>query len=161
MSKTKLLTVAVIGLLLMNLGMLGFLFFHKPFPPPHSRPGSGEEGPKKIIAQRLRFDQAQTAQYEQLVEQHLSAIHDLESRIRDAKNDLYASLQSAQDTPTELLINRIADLQKQVETVNYNHFIGIKNLCKPAQLPLFNSLTTDLSRFFAPHGDRLPPPPGN
>lgn len=161
MSKTSLLTVAAIGLLLVNLGMLCFLLFHKPFPPLHSRPDSPGEGPKKIIAQRLHFDQQQTAQYEKLVEQHLSAIRNLENNIRDAKNDLYTSLQSGPDTSKDSLINRIADLQKQVETVHYNHFIQIRHLCKPDQLPLFNSLTSDLAKFFAPHGDRMPPPPGH
>ena len=50
MKKPKLLTIAVVGLLLLNLGMITmFLFKGKP---PRHEDGKQGEGPKKIIIER-------------------------------------------------------------------------------------------------------------
>jgi hypothetical protein len=56
------------------------------------------------------------------------------------------------------LENKLGELQRQIETVHYNHFTDIKKLCKPEQLENFNALTHDLAKFFAPERN-LPPPP--
>src|SRR6185436_8838903 len=90
MNKIKLLTIAVIGLLAINLGVLGFLFLRKP--PMHEGPGGPpEDRPKKIIIERLHFDKEQTAQYEQLISHHRDSIRDLDRQIRKAKSDLYST----------------------------------------------------------------------
>ena len=57
MSKIKLLTLAVVGLLIVNVGLLTFLFMNKPMRPP-GRGGQGNEGPKSLIIEKLDFDKA-------------------------------------------------------------------------------------------------------
>lgn len=62
MNRTKLLTIAVIGLLLLNLGVLGMMFLSKPpHPPmpPEMHGGPRPDGPKQIIIDRLHLDAAQ------------------------------------------------------------------------------------------------------
>ncbi|MEI8136817.1 MAG: hypothetical protein WCH21_05775, partial [Bacteroidota bacterium] len=62
MNKTKFLSIAVIVLLLINLGILAAMFFRHG-PPPINNMASGE-GSKKIIIDRLKFDAEQQKQYD-------------------------------------------------------------------------------------------------
>lgn len=161
MSKLKLLSIAVIGLLVINIVIVGFLLMKKPpIPPfgPGGRPPMNQEGPKKIIIERLHFDKEQTDAYEKLIDAHQASVRILNDSIKMAKNDLYRSLQSETFTGKDSLINQLGRLQKQVELLHYEHFAEIKKLCKPDQLNSFNDLTKDLARFFAPGKKDAPPP---
>jgi hypothetical protein len=157
MTKIKLLSIAVIGLLLINIGILAFLFLRKHVPPP-DRPMRGREGPKNIIIERLHFDKEQVAQYEKLIEQHQQNLQQLDGQIRMTKNQLYSTLATDNIAGKDSLANKLGEIQRQIESVHYNHFTDIKKLCKPEQLENFNALTHDLAKFFAP-GKNLPTPP--
>ena len=166
MSKIKLLTIAAIGLLLVNIGIVAFLLMKKQPVPPRGRPPMGQhdgppmkkDGPKKIIAERLHFDKEQVAAYDKLIAEHQVAVKTLDDSIMLSKNNLYQSLQSETFAGKDSLVNRLGALQKQVELIHYEHFAAIKNLCKPDQLKNFNKLTNELSRFFAAGKKDGPPP---
>jgi periplasmic protein CpxP/Spy len=157
MTKVKLLSIAVVGLLLVNIGILTFLFFRKPIPSFDS-PRRGGEGPKNIIIERLHFDKEQVAQYEKLIEEHQQNIRELSGQVRMTKNQLYSTLATDAAMSKDSLENKLGELQRQIESVHYSHFTDIKKLCKPGQLESFNALTQDLAKFFAP-GKNSPPPP--
>ncbi len=167
MSKLKLLTIAVISLLLINLAFVGFLLMRKPPAPPERRPPMGmdggppmkEDGPKKIIAERLHFDKEQVAAYDKLIATHQVSVKALDDSIKIAKNDLYLSLQSETFAGKDSLVNLLGALQKKIELVHYEHFADLKKICKPDQLGNFEELTTELSRFFSVGKNNPPPPP--
>jgi len=163
MSKMKLMGIAVGGLIIVNLALLGFLFFAKPSRPddmpPGGRPAFAGEGPKQIIIDRLHFDTEQVVQYETLIRQHQDAVRETDMQIREAKNNLYATLSTGDTHAKDSLQNQLAQLQKQIETAHYSHFEGIKKICRPEQLTYFNELTKDLARFFTPQRNGPPPPP--
>jgi Spy/CpxP family protein refolding chaperone len=159
MSKRKLLSIAVIGLLLLNLGLIGFLFLRKPMRPPGA--GGlplGQEGPKQIIIEKLAFNPEQAARYEELIKEHQEKVKVLDQEIKATKNALYQTL--TEETPTEKdsLINRMATLQKEIETVHYNHFAAIRKICTPEQMENYKELTSELARFFSPRENPPPPP---
>ena len=166
MSKIKLLSIAVIGLLLINIAIVSFLMFRKPPFPPGGRPPMGQEerppgqndGPKKIIIDKLHFDKEQATQYENLIKQHQALIKSLNDSIKDAKNNLYSSLTNETFTGKDSLIAKLGLLQRQVELTHYEHFAAIKKLCKPDQLENYAALTKELARFFAPPKKEGPPP---
>ena len=166
MSKIKLLTIAVIGLLLINIAIVSFLMFRKPPPSLAGRPPMGQDGQpplqqdrlKNIIINKLHFDKEQAAQYEKLIVQHQAIIKSLNDSIKDAKNDLYSSLTDVTFTGKDSLIAKLGLLQRQVELTHYEHFAAIKTLCKPDQLENYASLTKELARFFAPPKKEGPPP---
>ncbi len=155
MEKTKLLTISVIGLLLLNLGTLGFLFMsghrgHRP-PPPE---GMGHPPrPREIIIEKLHFDVAQQKEYDKLIEWHHSEISRLDSSIRQTKNDLYAQLSEPQVNvkTKDSLAALLATYQKQIEETHFKHFEDIKKLCHPNQMEDFKGLTEELGRIFAPN----------
>ena len=67
MNKTKLLSVAVIALLVLNFGILGFLFLSKKHEP------NGRKMPREIVIEKLHFDENQIVEYEKIIKQ--SHIH--------------------------------------------------------------------------------------
>ncbi|WP_309612906.1 hypothetical protein [Flavobacterium sp.] len=154
MEKTKLLTIAVIGLLLINLATLGFLFLngskdHRP-----NREGRPE--PKTIIIEKLHFDANQQKDYAKLIQWHRGEITRLDDNIRQTKNELYSQLNQAEINvkTKDNLIMLLNSYQKQVEETHFKHFEDIKRLCHQDQMEDFNELTEELSKIFAPKPGR-------
>jgi periplasmic protein CpxP/Spy len=158
MTKMKLLSMAVIGLLLINIGILAFLFLSKPMHSPIDGPRGKGEGPKLIIIEKLHFDKEQVTQYEKLIDLHQKTVRELDGQIRETKNQLYATLAAENDKNTDSLQNKLGEIQRQIESAHYNHFEEIKKLCKPGQTEYFKNLTGELAKFFAPGKKSSPPP---
>lgn len=162
MNRTKLLTIAVIGLLLINLGTLGVLLVQKPGRPPHGPlsppPHKHGEGPRQLIIDRLHFDAEQQKQYDVLINEHRIKTDELHEASRDIHNELYSLLKAdtIDRTKADSLILQIADNQKAVDNLNFSHFQEIKKICKPGQFGDFNELAGELAGLFGPKG---PPPP--
>ncbi len=154
MEKTKLLTITVIGLLVLNLATLGFLFISGPkgHKPPHDLP-EGRQIPREIIINRLHFDVNQQKDYDKIIQWHRGEIKKLDSEIREAKIELYSQLKESQlDLKVkDSLIAVINTNQKQIETTHFKHFEEVKKLCNKDQLEDFNELTEELSKLFSPN----------
>jgi Spy/CpxP family protein refolding chaperone len=150
MERTKLLTITIIGLLLINLATLGFLFLNGP--KPGGMPHEGRRQPKTIIIEKLHFDANQQKEYEKLIRWHRGEIDQLDDSIRQTKNKLYSGLSENNiNTKTkDSLIALLNAYQKQVEETHFKHFEDIKKLCKPEQQDDFKALTEELSKIFAP-----------
>ncbi|MCE3280658.1 MAG: hypothetical protein K0S44_2849 [Bacteroidetes bacterium] len=158
MNRTKLLTIVIIGLLILNLGILCILFLNKGHNDhPTGMPPRGE-GPKKIIIEKLHFDPSQVSSYELLIDVHKKRTRELNDTSKILHKELYTLLNTAHPDTSKAneLIRSIADKQMEVDHLNFNHFSDIKNLCKPEQIEYFNSLTEDLAELF---GHKGPPPP--
>jgi protein CpxP len=77
MNKLKLLSIVIVGLLVVNLLLVVALFMRKPHPNP--------EGPKKLIIEKLHFDDVQIKAYDQMVEWHRSEIKKSDEQILKLK----------------------------------------------------------------------------
>ncbi|NOS93336.1 MAG: hypothetical protein HOP30_15565 [Cyclobacteriaceae bacterium] len=154
MSREKLLTIAVIGLLLINVCTVSFFFFTKPPQQPGGPPPFGRMEPKNQIVESLHFDQQQIADYEKLIAPHRQTIRELNDRIHETKSSLYQLLSSENGAVKDSLISTLGSLQMQIETTHYDHFKDIKALCKPDQLVYFETLSAQLTNFFNPERQR-------
>ncbi len=148
MNKLKLLSIVIVGLLVVNLLLVIALFMRKPHPNP--------EGPKKLIIEKLRFDDVQIKAYDQMVEWHRSEIRKSDEQILKLKNTLYSHLNEEVDQHTkDSLIAAIANVQTYIERTHYKHFEDIKQLCKPNQQKDFEKLTQEIANLFGrPKGRR-------
>ena len=159
MKKTKLLTITVIGLLLLNFAVLAFLFVSGPrgHKQPTDRP-EGRPNPREIIIERLHFDDNQQKGYDNIVQWHKGQIKKLDENLRSAKNELYTQLKQPQVDIKfkDSLIAVINTNQEQIEETHFNHFEDIKKLCHQDQLEDFYELTEDLSKIFAPNKPTRP-----
>jgi protein CpxP len=155
MNRTKLLTIAVIGLLLLNSGILGMLFLNKPPRPPHGemlQPNG--EGPKMIIIERLHFDESQQKQYQILIDEHRGKTKELNRASREMHDELFSLLktENINKSKADSIIQQIADNQKAIEHLNFDHFQEIKSICKSEQVKDFEILVSELGELFAPKG---------
>lgn len=149
MNKAKLLTIAVIGLLLLNLGLVTFLVLSG-----RKEKGDIQEGkrmPREIIIEKLHFSEHQTREYEKLIQWHRNEIETLETTIRATKNELYQQLNRdvSDSAKKDSLILILANCQKQIEITHFKHFEDIKKLCTKEQMNDFTVLTEELSKIFS------------
>lgn len=153
MERTKLLTITVIGLLLLNLLTIGFLIL-KPGPPARADqwydPPREGRGPARVIIQRLHFDEQQQLQYLEMGRQHHQQIEHLNAESVQLFQAYYSLLPSARpdSAKANALVRQIADNQRQLAELNFAHFQQIKALCRPSQQADFTKLVADLARLF-------------
>jgi hypothetical protein len=156
MNKTRLLSIAVVGLLILNFGSLAFLFLRSPGHPNHP---PMDEGPKQLIIERLGFDAEQQKQYGLLVDEHRTKMRELNIASREMHDELYSQLKNTtiDKTKTDSIIQKIAENQTALDNLNFDHFQKIKAICKTDQLDRYNALVEDLTQLFSPREHRPPP----
>lgn len=144
MNKTKLLSIAVILLLIANLVLAGFMYFGR-----HQRPDG--TGPRNIIIQKLNFDESQVKEYDKLIEEHRTEIRKSEQEIKDLKNKLYTTLiNESENNSKDSLINELSKVQLKIENIHYKHFEDIKKLCNKEQQQAFENFTREIVTLFSP-----------
>ncbi len=125
----------------------------KPFTSPeHPRGRPTEEGPAKFIIEKLKFTPQQEADFTMLKLQHQSAIRKLRKEGRSLRESFFEGLkQDSVLAEKEIIAQRIAENQKQIELVTYNHFQEVKKLCTPEQKLIFNKIIQEVLQQMAPH----------
>lgn len=139
----------VVGLCIVNIGLMGFILFRSQGPPPPPPGMPPEDRPRHLIIQKLSLDKEQVTKYDELIAAHRATVHGLEVQMMDTKNKLYSTLQSP-SAAKDSLVKKLGALQEQMETVHYNHFLDIKKLCHPDQQQKFIELTSELAEYFRP-----------
>ena len=146
MSKTKLLTILLAAMVILNVVMIGALI--------RPKPGHSAD-PQKMIIEKLDLDQKQIELYQVLITAHQAGVRLKMDEMKAAKNALFMSLTDADDSEKTRLIDEIASIQKEIENIHYMHFRDLGNICRPDQQERFNALTHELAGVFA---RPLPPP---
>ncbi|WP_395047434.1 hypothetical protein [Flavobacterium sp.] len=147
MDKIKLLTFSVIALIILNFTMLGFFIFSEN----RSEDIKKKPKPREIIIRKLGFNKQQAKAYQELINWHRSNIDSLQEQIKNTKQNLYSELvKSEVDNKTkDSLVNKLANIQKEIENTHFKHFQDIKKLCKKEQLDRFSDLTTEFAKIFS------------
>ncbi len=148
MKKETLLTLAVVSLLLLNFGTLGFLFFRRPpFPP-----GGGPRQLDQHIVETLHLNAEQQKQFEQLKSAHHQQMQASEEAYRLALSNYFALLKNdpvmpAQRDSLQTILTRI---QNERAIVTFQHFADLKALCSPEQRQNFDALLPELMQVILP-----------
>jgi protein CpxP len=152
MSKNKIYSVLIIVLLLTNTILVGFMVLN-----PKRQMRKENQNPKEVISNRLQFNEAQSAQYSSLVILHRTAVRAKDAQIHASKKSLYSLLTSDDliKKQEDSIINRLGNLQRDIEILHFKHFQDIKKICGPAQEDAFNKLAKTLTTLFKPQ-DRKP-----
>lgn len=153
MSKTKILTIFSISMLIINGALLTFMMM-KPHHGHH--PGPHHNGPRDIIIHKLDLNEEQVVLYDNMIKLHQEAIKKEDQRIRELKRALYQSLgKDNEQSNEEGLLTQLSRTQQEIERLHLEHFKQLKALCKGDQIQKFNELSGELAKLFAPH----PPKP--
>ncbi len=163
MNRTKLLTIAVLGLLVINLITLIFIFNNKRehHHDPRGNQSHQNEGPKQLIIDFLHFDSSQQKQYEGIIKIHQVKSREIKKTLNELHELLYDELKnnSINKNKADSIIQKIADCHINFEHLNFEHFQKIKSICKDGQIENFNDFVLDLTHLFGPkNGPRNGPP---
>jgi hypothetical protein len=107
--------------------------------------------PANYVIRKLDFNKQQQSYYKILIEEYQDKIKDKEDEIRKLKIGLYKDLATKSQSKKDTIINQIGELRKNIEHIQFNHFLDVKSLCNANQIDDFNNLTKEIARVFAPH----------
>jgi Spy/CpxP family protein refolding chaperone len=156
-SKIKLLVGTTVLLIILNVIIVGFIWFGAHAPRP-LRDGRGP-GPDRaeLIIHELKLDETQRKQFEQLRDEHHHIIMAVNEKDRRTHQALFDLVKNGQDNTaaSDSLINEIAENKKQIEQATYHHLAEVRKICTPEQQKIFDDIIINLFRR-GPDG----PPPG-
>jgi periplasmic protein CpxP/Spy len=148
MNKEKLLSWAVIGLLLLNLGTLGFLFF-RPGPMPPMGPPK-REMMLQYLSEGLGFDDQQKAKMHKITREHSHKMDSLRNAMKTARHNLFANLKNGDDSSAE----HIGSLQTAAEREAFRYFRALRGVARKDQEAKFDDIIQDAMRMLPPPGGR-------
>ena len=134
--------LAIIGILLVaNIAMVSFFLLKKDGGKREKRPDR-----KTMIAGFLKneigFSAAQLQQYDTLSDNHRESIKDMFDSLKSSKDKQFKQLAAGNfsDSVINIVADQSAVSQKIMELNMFNHLKNVRLLCKPEQLPKFDSL---------------------
>jgi periplasmic protein CpxP/Spy len=155
MKNAKMYKAIIVLLVIMNLGTLAFMWFHRP----------GREGQVKqqaaaaVLIKELGLTDVQQKEYMQLRREHRDAIDKLSLHDKALHQRFFDLL--LRDRPDSLSLVLLADSiaadRRQMEMVTYDHFSRVNNLLNPSQKEKFKIIFNDVLNIVLPPP---PPPPG-
>ena len=74
--------------------------------------------------------------------------HQNNNQLNALKNKLYGQLVVENINPDSIFIN-IAEVQRNIEKIHFDHFKDIKKLCTKDQMQAFDSLSKELAEIFS------------
>jgi periplasmic protein CpxP/Spy len=162
MNKTTLLTVSVVGLLLLNAGMLVFMFTKRPPQgPPH---GEGRGGAADFIVQQLKLDDKQQGQFAELRKQHRDQMDEVQEADKELHRNYFDLLKqdSADMKAVDSMAAVMGETNKKIQLITYNHFKQLRSICNAEQKKLFDNTIDEIIHFMMPPpggGKQQGPPP--
>lgn len=164
MNKTKLLTICLVALVLLNAGTLFYLF--------RSQKSAGQtplqkgEGPAAYIVEQLKLNDQQQAEFKKLRDEHQGSIRPAREEDKKLHQAFFGLVKSGKSigAETDSLINLMVAQRKIMENATFSHFQKLRNLCTDEQKPRLDELIDELAMRISapgPAGGRPPgPPPG-
>lgn len=142
MKRETLLILAIVFLVLLNLGTLGFLFSKRYIG------GRGPRKPDKLIIEGLKLNDTQKLQFEVLKKEHRSQINEIEKDEKAYHKAYFDLLKSAStDSLTiDSVIRSISDSKFNKDLATYKHFQKLRLMCEPQQQILFDSLVDEMGK---------------
>ncbi len=122
-----------------------------PMNPFHKKPLRGS-----ALMQQLCFDSLQSSKYQELAAQHFIVLDSLKNLQNEEKITLFHLLDSDTASSNTALIfsNRLAQLQINIDTLQWNHFKRVKAICRPDQVEKLLQFVHELVE--RPHVDDRP-----
>ena len=154
MTKTRILSLLVLVMGLLNVGLLVLLWLGRPDGAAGRRSAAGPVAAG--LVRELGLTPAQQQQFAALREEHHARMQELLRTLTAQREQLFAGLaQPAAANAQPELLAQIGALQRQTDSLTYAHFAAVGRLLTPAQLPRWRQLAPMLPRRLQQQG-----PPG-
>ncbi|MEM6767733.1 MAG: hypothetical protein AAF655_22550 [Bacteroidota bacterium] len=158
MNKVKVLSWAVVGLLVLNTLAITALILGRPggpLGPPSLHPSNAK--PVDRVIRQLGFDHSQADELSILITTHKENIQGKEEILRDLRIQMFSLLATTSYEAREKLMEEIATIQQEIEEIHFQHFLSIKQLCKKEQLPAYHELVKELTSWASRNPQATPP----
>jgi hypothetical protein len=163
-NRNRYLLLAIVLLVILNVGTLFMLFFGRPGERQRGRGNVQDRGQTRIaqlLKDELGFDREQIEQYLVLKKRHQERMRVLDSTMRAAKNRMFDDV--LRDDPAPVLSDSLLVLtqrtQDEIERLTFQHLLDVKKLCTPEQRKKLHAIIHEMFRG-KPRGDEPGPPPG-
>jgi periplasmic protein CpxP/Spy len=137
-STNKILTIAVILLLIANIALVAMMVMGKQRRG-HKRPGAKAD-PIEMMSREVGMTDQQKKDYQQLKEEHFQAMRPLMDSVRAAKTAFFelAKTDDTNESVIDSMSRRITERQAAADKLTLAHFRKVRNLFTPDQQPKFD-----------------------
>jgi Spy/CpxP family protein refolding chaperone len=137
-NNNKILTIAVVLLLVANIALVAFMLMGKK---KGKDKHSARKDPAAMMIEELNMTEQQQTEYKQLKEEHFKNVKPLFDSVRAAKTAFFALSKEANvsDSLIDVYSNRVADKRAELDKATLAHFRRIRNLFTAEQQPKFDS----------------------
>ncbi len=136
-SSNKILTVAVVLLLLINIALVVFMMQGRKKKAGKEH-GKGE--PFEMMVKELAMTDQQQTDYKAMKEEHMKSIKPLFDSVRSAKTAFFALIkqQDVNDSLVNAYSQRITERQSAIDKATFAHFKRVRGIFTPEQQPKFD-----------------------
>lgn len=150
--KIKSLWLAILGLVILNISVLGWIGFSNKLGQKPNQPIPPHEIPK-----RLGFDESQKMAFEHIKNEHFQRVRPVRDHIRMLKEKLWEDVKN-DDTNDSLLKVQVAILGNEIQLNEYEtfkHLQEIRKICTASQKQIFDTeIVPIFNRKEPPHPNR-------
>lgn len=137
-STNKILTIAVVLLLITNIALVFFMIREKD---KHTgRYAGGKGDPSEMMAKELNMTEQQKKEHKQLKDEHFKNIKPLFDSLRAAKTAFFSLIKDSavSDSMLNAYSQRISERQSIIDKFTFAHFKRVRNLFTAEQQPKFD-----------------------
>ena len=137
-NNNKILTIAVVLLLLANIALVAVMLTGKRG---KNRERHERADPAEMMAKELNMTDQQQADYKQLRDEHFKNAKPYFDSVRAAKTAFFTLIQQADvnDSLINAHSNRVAEKRAALDKFTFDHFRRVRNLFTPEQQPQYDS----------------------
>lgn len=141
MKNTKILSIAVILLLITNLVLVAFMVMDKK-KQTGKKPGGPQTEASEVMVKTLNMTDAQQQQYKELKETHFKNIKPYIDSLKSAKAAFFELARRADfnDSLVAVLGDKVCERQADLDRLTLHHFRDVRKIFTAEQLPKFDSL---------------------
>lgn len=153
MRKEVFYRVIIVALLLLNFGVLGYLWMgQKEMHQQGETEVDRRKEPADFIIKSLQLDEEQQMKFEELKHEHQHNMQMVREESKNLHDGLYKELhkQTVDSNVVDSFMQLIVVNTQQREMVNFNHFRDLKTILKPEQYKLYDEFIEAIARCFGP-----------
>jgi hypothetical protein len=160
-NKTKLFSIIIIALLIINTIAVSFLLLNKDkhhLPPPQQQGGAFH-----FLVTELKLDSSQIKQYQLLRDKHKNCTDSIRKETRDLKDSLFHLLKQhhSSDIVVQQQLDAIAQNERNLDEITFKHFKQLRAMCNAQQQEKFDEVIALAMRMQAPPQQHPPHHPND
>ena len=139
MKTTRILTIAVVLLLITNLVLVAFMVMDKKKSGEKRNQGFRAEAPE-LMVKTLKMSDQQQADFKKMKEEHFKMVKPYFDSVRVAKRAFFDLVKNPALNDSLMEVSRGCDKQAMLDKITLNHFRSVRNIFTAEQQPGYDSL---------------------